>query len=896
MADHEQVSFALPIVFVGPSIPLSEARQIVDAEFRGPCKRGDLAQLDSGTVVGLIDGVFHQNDAVSPREILYALQRGVTIFGSSSMGALRAAEVPGIQGVGHVYEMYQRGTIDSDDEVALVFDPERLVPLTIPLVNVRYAVDRLAQSGTITTAVGQRIISAAKHLHYTARTYPHILKEAGLSDKEDAADLLNLLNSFDLKRDDARLLLERIANTSHRNFKNTSSGNRDEPLERRPDYGPADDFGRVRVANQTGAEAPVLIWEMGDAIPFAELVLFLKLTGRFDLHARNVLTRRHMREELSLSSTAQGPQLEELKNDFHRLCRTWGWKTEEEVHVTMTDLGLGFRDVIKHLHDEALVARTVSQLALTADESFLEALRSELFFNDLALKREAMRCVSLKSLGAAENILDHRGETLARQILGRLHNIAGWERLRAHLGDLGVKDSEVKRFAEMVIAAREKAQSIQSPVSTSQPHDSADANFGVCPAPKTEGEQRFSLPIAEAYEHAQRLKSLVGVTRIGMIDRLTELDGIHVSQVARPDGVWSSSYGSGKSETKEGAVVGGVMEETEKWAQERFKGEPLLSSYAALRENENALDPKQLDLPYDSIYEENLEFAWHKCADLIQGCPIWVPLSALACSFNAGKNNIYYSARGARVTFSTNGLASGFTLAEALVHAACEYIERHAVRMSELRVENPGLDDRRGWPRRVDLNTLPAPARALVARLEKAGCGVGIWSISDEIRVPTFLARVVQDQSVARGTAAHPNAGVAVQMALLEAAQTIVAAVAAGREDLTVQARSLGRHERSTPLRAAANSFWQDDSERRLSFNELDGLVTNDCYTEFKWVREKLMAAGVKRMIAIDLTREEMKPARAVRVILPELETNNPYYCGPRARIALVSDMVPCEV
>ena len=100
MAEHEQVSSELPIVFVGLSIPLSEARQIVEADFRAPCKRGDLAQLDSGTVVGLIDGVFHQNDAVSPREILYALQRGVTIYGSSSMGALTRRGSAGYSGRG----------------------------------------------------------------------------------------------------------------------------------------------------------------------------------------------------------------------------------------------------------------------------------------------------------------------------------------------------------------------------------------------------------------------------------------------------------------------------------------------------------------------------------------------------------------------------------------------------------------------------------------------------------------------------------------------------------------------------------------------------------------------------------------------------------------------------
>src|SRR6185437_4867375 len=136
---------------------------------------------------------------------------------------------------------------------------------------------------------------------------------AGLSDKEDAADLLNLLNSFDLKRDDARLLLERIANASQSAIKKASSG---KPVETRPDYGPADEFGRVRVSNQTGADAPVLIWEMGHAIPFAELVLFLKLTGRFDFHARNVVARLRTKQE---PGSIQGPQLEELKTDFHRL-------------------------------------------------------------------------------------------------------------------------------------------------------------------------------------------------------------------------------------------------------------------------------------------------------------------------------------------------------------------------------------------------------------------------------------------------------------------------------------------------------------------------------------------------------------------------------------------------
>jgi len=115
---------------------------------------------------------------------------------------------------------------------------------------------------------------------------------------------------------------------------------------------------------------------------------------------------------------------------------------------------------------------------------------------------------------------------------------------------------------------------------------------------------------------------------------------------------------------EEGAVIGGIMEEVEKWAQERYKGEPIWTSYANLR-GENALDPRMLDLPYDSIYEEHLELRGRSVLDLIDGRAVFVPLAAVANPFNCGKNNIFYSQRGARVVFTTNGLASGFTLAEA---------------------------------------------------------------------------------------------------------------------------------------------------------------------------------------------------------------------------------------
>ena len=64
----------------------------------------------------------------------------------------------------------------------------------------------------------------------------------------------------------------------------------------------------------------------------------------------------------------------------------------------------------------------------------------------------------------------------------------------------------------------------------------------------------------------------------------------------------------------------------------------------------------------------------------------------------------------------------------------------------------------------------------------------------------------------------------------------------------------------------------------------------------FCWIRERVIAAGVKHLIAINLSHPDVAPAVAVRVIIPGLESNNPFYTGPRARLALIEDLLNSEV
>src|SRR4051812_27007288 len=105
-------SHSRAVVFLGPSLPVAAARALLPgARFLPPARKGDVyRELHRGVeVVVLIDGVFQSTASVWHRELLAALDNGVTVIGASSMGALRAAELHphGMIGEGLIYEWYR---------------------------------------------------------------------------------------------------------------------------------------------------------------------------------------------------------------------------------------------------------------------------------------------------------------------------------------------------------------------------------------------------------------------------------------------------------------------------------------------------------------------------------------------------------------------------------------------------------------------------------------------------------------------------------------------------------------------------------------------------------------------------------------------------------------------
>ncbi len=208
------------IVYTGLSLPFDEAREILDSHddveviYKRPIKRGDLGHdiKENPDIIGIIDGVFHQNSAVGHREILNVMKKGVTVFGASSMGALRASELDslGMIGIGYCYNQYASGAVDSDDDVAVMLDSETLEALSVPLISMNYVFTNAVCENVISEDEKEELIQIAKSTFYPKRNYAQTLSKSSLNDeaKENLIDFIR--TSDDIKKEDAKELLKHI--------------------------------------------------------------------------------------------------------------------------------------------------------------------------------------------------------------------------------------------------------------------------------------------------------------------------------------------------------------------------------------------------------------------------------------------------------------------------------------------------------------------------------------------------------------------------------------------------------------------------------------------------------------------------------------------------------------
>jgi ribosomal protein S12 methylthiotransferase accessory factor len=191
---------------------------------------------------------------------------------------------------------------------------------------------------------------------------------------------------------------------------------------------------------------------------------------------------------------------------------------------------------------------------------------------------------------------------------------------------------------------------------------------------------------------------------------------------------------------------------------------------------------------------------------------------------------------------SSNGLASGNTLAEALLHGMYETVERDSMARAA-----SGNQPRAVIPESVENVGLAA----LLERYRAARVHVRMRFLDNPFRIPVFDARIWSDAFPATfaGAGAHLDAAVALSRALTEAAQSRATAIAGARYR---EARVFGvrRSSESPPFAG------QGDPDLPFDAIESSPLPTLDA--EVKYVAKRIREVTGHAPLYVDLTQPDI--------------------------------------
>ncbi|MBT2207844.1 YcaO-like family protein [Actinomadura sp. NEAU-AAG7] len=379
----------------------------------------------------------------------------------------------------------------------------------------------------------------------------------------------------------------------------------------------------------------------------------------------------------------------------------------------------------------------------------------------------------------------------------------------------------------------------------------------------------------------------VGVTRVADITWLDRV-GIPVFNAIVPRSHDLLSVYNGKGRTRDDARASAIMEAVERFAAWQPRTPDVVASCAELEAaGRPVLNPADHNLAPGHAYRPDRPISWATGFDLLGDEEVLVPLCL------AGYYVDFHEPQPFSVSTS-NGLASGNSLEEAICHALCEVIERDALTLADL-VSNrlrhmvrdklgdrvpPGVEERlEDRHPSVDLDTLPESAAWFAGRIVDAGLPLVVRDLTSSLGIATFAA--VTHESVAEtfspghsGYGTHPNAEVALVRALTELAQSRAVDIQGMREDITLPQEHNGEWAEHVSRGGSVDgSVWPwRESARPVRFGDVPDHPSDDVVADIDLMLGRLELDGLYRAVVVDRTPPGF-PVHVVRVIVPGLES-----------------------
>lgn len=374
-----------------------------------------------------------------------------------------------------------------------------------------------------------------------------------------------------------------------------------------------------------------------------------------------------------------------------------------------------------------------------------------------------------------------------------------------------------------------------------------------------------SIPAARTVERLRPHLATLGITRLA---RQTGLDriGIPCFSAIRPAGL-TLSVSQGKGHDEASAMASALMEAAEFAIAERPSAPPRLAAAAELdRLGAARCVPVHL-LPPDQPFPSDRPIRWLEGRTWPLGEPIWVPRDVLTIGGDAEDLP--------GVSRSTNGLASGNTVEEALFHAICELLERDATSLWSLLD-----DDARLATEFAAADVDDAAVRRMSRAIADTGLELRLFDQTTDLGVPCVMAIVSEGHpaggrmfDMAAGYGCHPVGARAIARAITEAAQTRITNIAGGRDDFLPDEyaeaadQSVAFLERRQPARAPAPAWLQRGTTLPLMLHQLAGRIGP--VAEIAWVELGGSPYGISVV-------------RALSTVLEDRETN--VHWSPRRR------------
>lgn len=381
-------------------------------------------------------------------------------------------------------------------------------------------------------------------------------------------------------------------------------------------------------------------------------------------------------------------------------------------------------------------------------------------------------------------------------------------------------------------------------------------------------------PLSETLQRARQIAPGLGISRVMDITWLDKI-GIPVFSSVRPDALQGSlCVNAGKGSLPEEARVGAYMEAIEfAYAERRrFHSDTFLSTPAKIAAQHNfscefvdlcplwrvEVDP---DEPIDSLL----------ATDLMTQAEVAIPAELVFAPFPEIRGQALFGT-------GTNGLCSGNSIDEAVLHGLCEVIERDVQAFNFMR------DDSRF----VSMEGLPAKVVALVDKIRAAGLIPALRYTPNEFGLPYFQGYVIADEydpiTVSHGTGLHLSAEIAAVRAISEAAQSRLSYIHGGRDNLVHRAQFFAEHGKETERQAVARMRQAVlDETTSISFAEIPHHPCTSIRSGIHELAARLARSGIGQILYVQLTPPSSSLV-VVKVMVPKLECFNPRQkrVGPR--------------